>query len=318
MGVTDMKKQIEERKMQLIKSGIAPAIIMQNEKAMANFVNHKLIEREKMENEMRLENQAASIINLTDAEQKAKRAAELQLKIKEKMKGKTDLLNSLSNMPSVNKLIGTTGKNDPLPIEALAQPKGVVVGSDGVAVDSTTGRMLQLSQRMPTLKVNIREKKREQLKVEAKAPEPEAEIMHFDPRLEQGTPQRQSRQLKFHQAGKFQQLAQRLRAKAQLDKLQKQIAETAKKTGIITATKLAALTKQEEDSLKKVPEIEWWDASLCPNRSYNDVTRKLKNRDERYVGITSLVEHPIQQKAPCEATTAPALPIFLTKKERKK
>ena len=49
-------------------------------------------------------------------------------------------------------------------------------------MDPTTGRAIQFVQRMPTLKVNIREKKREQLKIE-KPNDDFKESIHFDDRI---------------------------------------------------------------------------------------------------------------------------------------
>ena len=53
--------------------------------------------------------------------------------------------------------------------------------------------------------------------------------------------QRIRRGFKFHEKGKFEQLASRLRTKAQLEKLQNEIASAAKKTGIASAAKLATM-----------------------------------------------------------------------------
>ena len=71
-----------------------------------------------------------------------------------------------------------------IPISAVAQPTSVIVDSEGVAVDKTTGRQIQITQRMPTLKVNIREKKREMLKLEGVKPQEDTtELTHFDDRI---------------------------------------------------------------------------------------------------------------------------------------
>ncbi len=58
----------------------------------------------------------------------------------------------------------------------------MVLDDQGRTVDPTTGRAIQFAQRMPTLKVNIREKKREQLKIE-KPSEDFKQSVHFDPRV---------------------------------------------------------------------------------------------------------------------------------------
>ena len=83
-----------------------------------------------------------------------------------------------------------------------------------------------------------------------------------------------------------------------MEKLQKQIQAVAKKTGISSAAKLAQVAKKDEQSLKYVPDVEWWDMALLPNHTYKDLTRILKNDEERYTGVTNLVEHPIVKDAP--------------------
>ena len=58
--------------------------------------------------------------------------------------------------------------------------------------------------------------------------------------------QRTKRSFKFHDQGKFEHMASRLRTKAQLDKLQNEIAQAAKKTGIASAAKLATILPKKE------------------------------------------------------------------------
>ena len=53
---------------------------------------------------------------------------------------------------------------------------------------------------------------------------------------------RQPKAMKFNEAGKFIQLAQKQRAQSKLEELQRQIAATAKKTGISTVAKRVMLT----------------------------------------------------------------------------
>ena len=57
-----------------------------------------------------------------------------------------------------------------------------------------------------------------------------------------------------------------LRAKAQLDHLQSNIASAARKTGISSATKLALLGPSREGREEDIPLVEWWDAAILPNR----------------------------------------------------
>ena len=77
-------------------------------------------------------------------------------------------------------------------------------------------------------------------------------------------PQRGKKMFKFHEPGKFQRLAQTMRAKAQLERLQGEIASTARKTGISSATKLALIAPSKEVYDDRVPDVEWWDAAILP------------------------------------------------------
>lgn len=77
--------------------------------------------------------------------------------------------------------------------------------------------------------------------------------------------QRGAKTFKFNEAGKFIRMGQTVRAKAQLEKLQSEIAATAKKTGISAATKLALITPSVDTGEDIIPEVEWWDIPILAN-----------------------------------------------------
>jgi len=104
-----------------------------------------------------------------------------------------------------------------------------------------------------------------------------------------------------------------LRAKAQLDLLQSDIASAARKTGISSATKLALLAPSREGREEDVPLVEWWDANILPNRSYADFDQQVEV-GEKYKDVTNLIEHPPSRQPPGEPTAPPSIPIMLTKK----
>jgi U4/U6 small nuclear ribonucleoprotein PRP3 len=79
------------------------------------------------------------------------------------------------------------------------------------------------------------------------------------------------------------QMAERIRMKAQLEKLQNEISQIARKTGISSATKLALIAPKTEALNEDVPNIEWWDSVIL---NVSDST------------ITNLVEHPAQMRPP--------------------
>ncbi|NXQ72689.1 PRPF3 protein, partial [Quiscalus mexicanus] len=146
------------------------------------------------------------------------------------------------------------------------KPTPLILDEQGRTVDAS-GKEIELTHRMPTLKANIRAVKREQFKQQLK--EKPSEDMesntYFDPRVSITPAQRQKRTFKFHEKGKFEKIAQRLRTKAQLEKLQAEISQAARKTGIHTSTKLALITPKKELKEGEIPEIEWWDSYIIPN-----------------------------------------------------
>jgi len=64
------------------------------------------------------------------------------------------------------------------------RPTPLILDAEGRTIDAKTGQTIQLQQIQPTLKANIRAKKREQFKaVHEKAPEEISESKFFDARL---------------------------------------------------------------------------------------------------------------------------------------
>lgn len=215
--------------------------------------------------------------------------------------------NSLSSLASGSKTAAAQTKPTPLILDA-----------QGRTVD-LTGKEVQLTQRMPTLKANIRAKRREQFKInQEKVQEDIQENKYFDSRVTLKASQRTKRIFRFHEKGKFEQLAQRLRTKAQLEKLQQEIAQAAKKTGITSATKLALIAPKKELKEDEIPDVEWWDAVILCTDSYDEMPSKDTPINHKYDGVTTLIEHPTQMKPPMEPVKPDFLPVYLTKKERKK
>lgn len=108
---------------------------------------------------------------------------------------------------------------------------------------------------------------------------------------------------------------------AMLERLQKDIAEKAKKTGISSAARLSLLSSivpKKEMRDDEVPEVEWWDSFVMRDPSYEQCIVNTSPADEKFDGITHLIEHPMQMKPPTEPSKPIALPVFLTKKEQKK
>lgn len=234
------------------------------------------------------------------------RRAELSAQISARFSAQPSLIGSISSNSSSN----------------VSRPTPLILNSEGRTVDDT-GKEIQLIPRMPTLKANIRAQKKDQfVKVSTTVEKkPEEEPPKFlDPRVELKAPVRAKRTFNFHEKGEFESLGDKLRKKAQLEKLQKEIAEKAKKTGISSAARLALLSSivpKKETKQDEIPDVEWWDSYVMKNlTSYEEWFKQ--SEDEKYENITHLIEHPMQMKPPAEPSKAIPLPVFLTKKEKKK
>ncbi|XP_028910955.1 U4/U6 small nuclear ribonucleoprotein Prp3 isoform X1 [Ornithorhynchus anatinus] len=280
--------------------------------------------------------QAATFMN--DAIEKARKAAELQARIQAQLALKPGLLGNanmvgLANLHAMG-IAPPSGWCQILPshppvslrkgvpshrkveLKDQTKPTPLILDEQGRTVDAS-GKEVELTHRMPTLKANIRAVKREQFKQQLKEkPSEDLEAnTFFDPRVSSAPSQRQKRTFKFHDKGKFEKIAQRLRTKAQLEKLQAEISQAARKTGIHTSTKLALIAPKKELKEGDIPEIEWWDSYIIPNGF--DLSNEAPKKEE-YFGITNLVEHPAQLNPPVDSDTPVTLGVYLTKREQKK
>ena len=273
---------------------------------------------------------AAPVKNTAADLDKARKIAQLQAQIQSKLStgvlpgslsGIGSSLNSLSSSPGLGfSSVGAGGVlNSLIPTRPSQQEKPVplILDSEGRTVDST-GKEVQLTHLVPSLKANIRAKKREEFRqqLQEKPVEELSETHFYDPRIGIKPSVRNKRALRFHEPGKFQQLADRMRMKAQLEKLQNEISQIAKKTGISSATKLAQIAPKEQAE-EHVPNVEWWDSVILLKRDgyKSDESGRIPIKEQ---GITNLVEHPIQMRAPTDPLKPIFMPVFLTKKERKK
>ena len=197
------------------------------------------------------------------------------------------------------------------------KPTPLILDAEGRTVDQS-GKEVHLIQRIPTLKANIRAKKREEFKqqLQEKPLEESSESTFFDHRVSIRPTIRTRRAFRFHDPGHFVQVGQRERAKSRLEKLQSEISQIAKKTGISSAAKLAQLEQREDKtSVDWVPTIEWWDELILENDRYPEEGEPVKIKESV---ITNLVEHPLEVRCPNDPTKPSELQVYLTKKERKK
>ncbi|XP_046975453.1 U4/U6 small nuclear ribonucleoprotein Prp3 [Vanessa cardui] len=248
--------------------------------------------------------------------EKQRKIAELQARIQRKLAGGA---------------LAAAGASGPAPL---------ILDREGRTID-TSGKRVQLTHVAPTLKANIRAKRREEFRAQLSASGGDADdgARWHDARVRARAPARAKRALRFHEPGKFTQLAERLRMKAQLEKLQNEISQIARKTGISSATKLALLAADVPD-YDRVPDIEWWDSVILMTPEEREAKRQRSAAGDGRSGsqrveacnlgaddivdnvnedaITNLVEHPQQLRPPTEPLKPTYMPVFLTKKERKK
>lgn len=185
------------------------------------------------------------------------------------------------------------------------KPKPLILDAEGRTVDKS-GREINIPTLEPTLKANIRALKRDGFNkptgpvpshADRTIEEPQ-QPQFFDERIGVKVPARNRRALRFHEPGKFMQQADRMRMKAQLEKLQNEISQIARKTGISSATKLALIAPKTDSKTDEVPQMEWWDSVILVNDL--GTTEEDGRIAIREVAITNLIEHPTQIKPPSE------------------
>lgn len=206
--------------------------------------------------------------------ERARKIAELQAQIKAKLSGMSAII------PPVQE-----------------KPKPLILDEQGRTVDNS-GRAISIPTLAPTLKANIRAKKKETFN---KVSQPsdrgfeEDGLKFMDDRITIKAAVRTKRALRFHEPGKFQQMAERMRMKTQLEKLQNEISQIARKTGISSATKLALIAPKQDSHADEVPQMEWWDSVILVNDLNTMDGDKIAIRES---AVTNLIEHPTQMKPP--------------------
>lgn len=181
------------------------------------------------------------------------------------------------------------------------KPKPLILDEQGRTVDNS-GRAISMPTLAPTLKANIRAKKKESFNKVSQPNDKQQQdegLKFFDDRITIKPSVRNKRALRFHEPGKFQQMAEKMRMKSQLEKLQNEISQIARKTGISSATKLALIAPKQDSHADDVPQMEWWDSVILANDLSTLDGDKIAIRES---AISNLIEHPTQMKPPSEYT----------------
>jgi U4/U6 small nuclear ribonucleoprotein PRP3 len=270
-----------------------PLTSSQIQQMMAD-AQRQIEERKKKLEAMQSAQGAPNVLNMT-VDDRQKRIAELQRQIQAKLSGIAQ--------PAIA-------------VKATDKPRPLILDQEGRTIDPS-GREINIQTVTPTLKANIRAKKKETIKhQQAEKVSEEAktiETVFYDERIVAKPAVRGKRALRFHEPGKFEQMGEQLRMKAQMEKLQNEISQIARKTGISSATKLALMAPKTDIHSEEIPALEWWDSCIIDDYC-KEVNGKIFIREE----ITNLIEHPVQVRPPIEPMRGAYLPVFLTKKEQKK
>lgn len=175
------------------------------------------------------------------------------------------------------------------------KPTPLILDAEGRTVDKS-GRAINIPTLLPTLKANIRAKKRENFKTQMTEKQEEFnEAKFFDERITLKPALRNKRALRFHEPEKFIKMAEKMRMKAQLEKLQNEISQIARKTGISSATKLALIAPKQDSHSDEVPHMEWWDSVILTMDMNTLVNDKISIRES---AVSNLIEHPTQMRPP--------------------
>nr|VZI39355.1 unnamed protein product [Spirometra erinaceieuropaei] len=223
--------------------------------------------------------------------EKARKAAELQAKIAAKLD--TGIL-----------------KTDPSPEEDIErkrkeQMRNLIFDEHGKTLDAVTGEEVRIPQFVPTLKANLRAQKAQNFKealevtTQKKPVKVSTSSSYFDPRLSLKSAMRPKRTLSFYEPGKFIKIGQRLRTKAQLEKLQESVALAAKRTGIASAAKLATIQPKRSIDETHVKEEKSLKTKLSTGGSRSAQCVKLKKKMDNHEAATRTplgkeLENPIE------------------------
>ncbi|KAF8434613.1 PRP3-domain-containing protein [Boletus edulis BED1] len=132
----------------------------------------------------------------------------------------------------------------------------------------------------------------------------------------EGAPkERTGRSFRFNPKGKYVQLGNQMRQDTQLEALKQRIAQGARKAGLDSEFE----TLEKNIKREPPPDVEWWDAALLPNKSYDDDLAygfehlNIRTQDSP---VTLYIQHPIPIPGFGEKNKVSLRPLKLTAKAR--
>lgn len=141
----------------------------------------------------------------------------------------------------------------------------------------------------------------------------EVEDVSLERYVERGWERKPRPELAFVEAGRFQRQAHNERLKA---KYGEEVAKKMRRREMRDDKFGTKEGKEKGRDAKKTPDVEWWDAPLLRNGTYEDVAPEACDLVDEKISV--YVEHPVPIEPPAEAPPPPPQPLKLTKKEMKK
>eukprot|EP01027_Heterolobosea_sp_BB2_P018115 GEZU01025577.1.p1 GENE.GEZU01025577.1~~GEZU01025577.1.p1 ORF type:complete len:540 (-),score=140.42 GEZU01025577.1:60-1631(-) len=254
----------------------------------------------------------AAPINAADlareALEKARRAEQIQKQIQEQLA----------------KLQQDKAKKEKGPTRIMLDEKGNLVDEAGNIIN--TG-----NKPVTSIKANLNKQRQEAFKI-VKPPDLK-KSKFYDPRVPAPKTTRQKRSFHFIEEGTYVKQAEKIRLKAAEREFEKMFKPDKNKSAAATSSakpaleaalaqnpnmiplgdKLAAGPQKKER--EPIPDVEWWDAVLLPNRTYDDIKDKFDIREKK---INIYIEHPVPIQPLVEKPAPGPIPLMLTPKERKK
>ncbi|OJA09072.1 hypothetical protein AZE42_06766 [Rhizopogon vesiculosus] len=133
----------------------------------------------------------------------------------------------------------------------------------------------------------------------------------------EGAPkERSGRNFRFNPKGKYVQLGNQVRQEAQLEALKQRIAESARKAGLDSEFE----TLEKNIKREFPPTVEWWDAALLPNKTYDDLSLGFSRLNIRTDDspVTLYIQHPIPIPAPMDENKVGLKPLIAVHTQEQK
>ncbi|KAF8639281.1 hypothetical protein AX16_010353 [Volvariella volvacea WC 439] len=263
-----------------------------------------------------------SLPDSQDIQKKISEARKLVAQAQSKLAIKDNPYMSLAAQAQASK-----NKKQPVELQQVQQGAGLKMAAHPLLLEETPtvaqskkDRYKPMQPKFASIKANVRNQPTPppppQPVVKSDLANPYAASSSKDTGFEGAPRERSGRSFKFNPKGKYVALGNQMRQEVQLEALKQRIAESARKAGLDGEMGV-------EKGIKRPPPpvAEWWDQSLLPNKTYDDINAyglEGLNIHTDDSPITIYIQHPIPIPAPGDKNKVEVKPLMLTTKERKK